>query len=368
MSGTGQIVGQFIPNAGLVNGVGTSSINLTLGWITFYNESIYGLALTLSDGISYYLPAGMGRNIQINQPSAKITWTILTTLVIAAGGTAPANIVTIEELDPSDTPSTSGLFILAGGVLSVGNLVLIADQTINDGNPAGTTVVEGKPSGASGSQLLWNNDGSGIFGGGRVTVGNTGAETYTVPLGALPILLWILDNTLNGGGHRIQASFAAANILELTDITAAIQLAALDTVNGLVLGVKLSADGGLVHSNGSGVWTMQQLSSDGGQVVTDGGGNLSAKAFKRFAGFEEVGYCGGRQTNQSAAGLIKFAAPFRTDTTNALSSVTLSATIGNVNTNTVSATGLQPYGFILNWLVTAAGASEWDGTYTWVGN
>jgi hypothetical protein len=84
-------------------------------------------------------------------------------------------------------------------------------------------------------------------------------------------------------------------------------------------------------------------------------------------GAAEVGSCGATFSNVAAGGTVAIRVNFKTVLAKAPSSITLTVT-GQSNTSGVTATGIDVYGFTLQWTAPASGASSWIGTYQTVGN
>lgn len=84
----------------------------------------------------------------------------------------------------------------------------------NDGNPAPTQVVEATPQGAITSQLVWRNDGSGLFGGGNDVVDATGKFT-SMPADAIPaaaIAAGALDTDVTITAPQISGGVPATDV------------------------------------------------------------------------------------------------------------------------------------------------------------
>lgn len=196
----------FSPDVGLdANGIGHANIQLDQGWVSFYNESIFGIIVFFADGENIYLPTNMRRIWRIDQPSSKITWVILNELSVAPG-TATLDTVTIETLDEHDVELAHDMVQLAGGVANVGNSVLTANLLKNISTVAAVQVVGcdcQNVANPNPSQLGWNSDGSGTGGDG----------------GPLATQYWQVDDL---GNWKMQSlaigvgpGFAAASISKL---------------------------------------------------------------------------------------------------------------------------------------------------------
>lgn len=152
--------------------------------LVLYNESGSGITLQWSStGGSEFVPAHYVQTFQI--PANAVSFDYHSEYALTG---SPNDIVIPIYYGDSES--------LAGGwpsgplsrLVSVGNQVSTTGTSsiINDGNVAPTEVVEATPAGGGGSKLIWNNDGSGTFGGGQITVDNTGTFT-SLPPGAIPL-------------------------------------------------------------------------------------------------------------------------------------------------------------------------------------
>lgn len=111
-----QLVGSFNPaNVDPVTLVGKANVVIPQGHLRLYNESIFGLLITMADGEQFYSPAGARRTICVNQSSGNITYQQVSKLNVSSAS-ATLQIVTIETIDPGDTFIPEDLHTLAGGV------------------------------------------------------------------------------------------------------------------------------------------------------------------------------------------------------------------------------------------------------------
>jgi hypothetical protein len=77
--------------------------------------------------------------------------------------------------------------------------------------------------------------------------------------------------------------------------------------------------------------------------------------------------CGGTFTNQSVGGIVRVVVPWGAVLARTPTSVTLNIT-GSSNASSITAVSPTIYGFTLQWVSTAAGATSVVGTATSVGN
>jgi hypothetical protein len=125
------------------------------------NESHIGIKLTFADGSTGVVPAWFTRAFRLTTPNAPVEWSQLYTLNASSTPTNP--LVFGEGYEPNEVDWRQ----LATGPLTrqinVGNTIPVASSTtsvVNDGNAANTSVVEATQSGAGGSNLLIENDGT----------------------------------------------------------------------------------------------------------------------------------------------------------------------------------------------------------------
>lgn len=131
---TAQVVGAFDPTPTS----GTFNITIPTGWARFYNESIYGLVISLQDGSTFYIPAYSRRTVHVDQSTGKITWTQNLMLQQAngtqvqahanlnlQGGTASplTPLVIVEILEESDKPLAHDLDPFGSRSANTGNII-----------------------------------------------------------------------------------------------------------------------------------------------------------------------------------------------------------------------------------------------------
>lgn len=175
------------------------------GWMLLINESVVGLQLLFANtGVRATIPPFCMRMMRLSVPVETTNWS---QAYVLTGSPSPINTVTGEVLEESEW--TGGEFLIPlPRFVNIGNGVLSTTGTnnvVNDGNNAPTEVVEGTPSGAGSSQLKWNNDGSGLFGGGNDVVNNAGVFT-SMALDAIPV------GAIAGGALDTDVTVGAAQI------------------------------------------------------------------------------------------------------------------------------------------------------------
>lgn len=154
--------------------------------LSVLNESNIGITITLSSsGSQLTVPAYYLLSVHICTIGDSFDWKAAYT--VPTLGAAPISLAVFTIFQPSelDTMPPSGPL---SRLTNVGNTIPVGGnvtQVFNDGNVAPTVVVEGTPSGAPGSELKWNNDGSGLFGGGLIAVNSSGIFT-AIPNQSIP--------------------------------------------------------------------------------------------------------------------------------------------------------------------------------------
>ena len=177
-----RLVASFDPSAGSGTFQAGAVNRCSVLWVM--NESPNFLQLDFGGaGTTKIVQPWYNMQIQLSNPVQTVNWSVLASL---QSGSAPVSMVYVELFDPAETVTS----LLSGPLFrqsNVGNAAAVSSSAVtiqNDGNAAGSTVIEATPSGAGSSQLLWRNDGSGTFGGGLATVDNAGV--FTLPANAIP--------------------------------------------------------------------------------------------------------------------------------------------------------------------------------------
>lgn len=136
------------------------------------NESPMGLVLTFADGSQAVLPPFWARAYKMPVAGGPVDWTQQYNLPISS---SPLAVVQGEGYEPNEVDMSQ----LAQGPLNrqsnIGNSIPVSttvSQVINDNNPANTQVVEATQSGAVGSNVIIENDGSVTIKDGTTTLTN----------------------------------------------------------------------------------------------------------------------------------------------------------------------------------------------------
>lgn len=149
--------------------------------IEIVNESNYAIQVKTGGGVEW-LPAWTGDLFPLPSPASSAV--SLNPQAISNAANPPSAVVLTCSYFPGDIITGTFPYSLNRQTnLGNGSIAANVNQVINDTNTAPFIVVEGRPSTAPASaQLEWNNDGSGIFGGGAGTVDNAGyisTKAYT---------------------------------------------------------------------------------------------------------------------------------------------------------------------------------------------
>lgn len=169
-------ISQFDPTSAT-----SSQFSVTMpngGWIVLMNESIVGILLSFGNGQTRLINPFTIRAMRVSSRQDMVDWS---QSYVITGAQAPQglNIVTGETYDPEEW--TGGEFILAlPRLVNVGNPSSgggVSATLTNDGNPAGTQVIEMTASSSASSNVIVNNDGT-----VHIRVVSNGAETEVLTI------------------------------------------------------------------------------------------------------------------------------------------------------------------------------------------
>lgn len=242
---------------------GSTGLGSGKAYIRLYNESGCGLSIAFaSGGVSDRMPAGAWHIFEIPAGCLSLTWEVE---YILPG----ANVSMLLPTVYSAGEKIPGVPVLGNSPVGVGGSVATTGTTsvVNDGQNAPTEVVEATPKGAASSQLLWNNDGSGKFGGGLDSVDATGKLTLVADAiapaaiagGALDTDVTVLASQIQLDGTQADETFSGAGDLFLN--------------HGLHVGGSVYGSGGVVTIGDKlklgGGWDTTGLTFPGSQVAGD---------------------------------------------------------------------------------------------------
>jgi hypothetical protein len=162
-----------------------------------------GLVLTFADGSQAVLPPFWARAYKMPVPGGPVDWQQQYNLPIAS---SPLFTVQGEGYEPNEVDMSQ----LAQGPLNrqsnIGNSIPVSttvSQVVNDNNPANTQVVEATQSGAVGSNVVIENDGSLSIKDGTATLTNliqlVALATTAIILGAVGRDTQVAGNLLFNG-------------------------------------------------------------------------------------------------------------------------------------------------------------------------
>lgn len=126
-----------------------------------WNESNYGIRLTLGSGKQLTVPPWLGYPILARPyPMPVLTWAIAYQLSI---GSPPVSLVNIEVFDPDEPLPSTIPISLSSRATNIGNQggTGTGNNLINDGNAPGTEIMEATPNDQGVSAVKEANDGSG---------------------------------------------------------------------------------------------------------------------------------------------------------------------------------------------------------------
>lgn len=180
-----RLVARFDPSAKSGDTVNVGIINRDSS-LLICNESSFFLKLTVGQaGDTLVVQPWYNLLIRHLDPMQDIQWSQDGAL---QSGSAPASLVYIIRYDPREYVSDNWNQSLSSRLNNVGNAAAVSSSATsvqNDGAAAGTTVVEGTPTGAGSSDLLLTNDGQATLGGGKLKINASGVVTL-IPAGAIP--------------------------------------------------------------------------------------------------------------------------------------------------------------------------------------
>lgn len=172
-------VGAFTPQ---VAPTGTFNLTTARGKVKFSNESCQNLLITFADGSSDKVPAGFEYLFCITQSGTSITYKTLSSLNIPCIDAVDVTIYDPGEEVPGTYPAPLVRQTIVGNSI---NLATSTTNLVNDGNPAGTQIIEATVSGDGSSAVSVTNDGVVALGNalrpGKLIINNNGeVDTNTV--------------------------------------------------------------------------------------------------------------------------------------------------------------------------------------------
>lgn len=145
-------LGFFTPQA---NPTGTFNIQITQGKVKFSNESCQNLVVTFANGDSDKVPAGYEYIFCVNQSGTTISYTVISSLNLPCIDAVDVTIFDPGEKIEGVYPSPLVRQTIVGNSL---NLATSTTSIVNDGNVAGTQIIEAKVSGDVTSTVTLTND------------------------------------------------------------------------------------------------------------------------------------------------------------------------------------------------------------------
>jgi len=208
-----------------------------------------------------------------------VSWSIAYSL---PPGSAPISRVVIEFYACGEKPQDTIQSLPRQ--TNIGNTVptTTIGSLVNDGNAAGTQVVEATPSGSATSGVILTNDGALTLAGGLLKISTAGVFT-AVPAGALPVAALAsgaLPSGVTIGASQVGSGYPAASLAAGALPSGVTIGAAQLTTGALASGVTIGAAQITAGVLGGSV-DMTNITSDGGAFSTNGTGLL---AFARTLG------------------------------------------------------------------------------------
>lgn len=129
------------------------------GWIFLHNESAVELAIQLGNMATPVLvPAYVARCFAVRQGINFFKWA-------SEGALTPDSDLLISlvfgELYDPDEWTGGEMYVSLARLTNVGNILTTASEIVNNGQPAGTNIIEAQPNDQGGTSWAENNDGSG---------------------------------------------------------------------------------------------------------------------------------------------------------------------------------------------------------------
>ena len=172
-------VGAFTPQA---LPTGTFDLTAKKGKFVFSNESCQNLVVTFANGFDRKIPAGIASLVCLDQPATLMNWRVISSLNIPCIDAVDIDFYESYEQLPETYPSSLVRQTIVGNSI---NLATSTTNLVNDGNPAGTQIIEATVAGDGSSAVSVTNDGVAAFGNalrpGKVVVnGNGEVNTNTI--------------------------------------------------------------------------------------------------------------------------------------------------------------------------------------------
>jgi hypothetical protein len=150
------IVAKFDPSAKTTDTFATNLSN-GIGKIIIWNESNWTLDITFTDGSMDLAPAWTATIFELTGPAGKITWTQDTQLAANIPPISKVWVVAYRDSEP--IPGVFPLALVRQTNIGNASTVMAATTSIqNDGNIAGTSLVESTVGADLSSAITWSND------------------------------------------------------------------------------------------------------------------------------------------------------------------------------------------------------------------
>jgi hypothetical protein len=206
-----QIVATFDPSVLTTDAI-TIPQSAANGTLVVYNESNIALTFTFQNGDSDYVPAWVGQKFRIEGTNVNVTWqhqSILSSI-------APPLSQVIVVAYACGEPVPNGFPVALSRQANIGNIIQtfaaavvpFVTSLVNDGNAAGTQMIESTVAGQSTSSVNVTNDGIWILGNPAFPglLSSDNATFKTDGLGNLTVKGLTVTNNLTVAGN-----FTASN-------------------------------------------------------------------------------------------------------------------------------------------------------------
>lgn len=274
----------------------------TRGFMAVFNDSDYSLFLsTGAIGASgAYLPARQHRNVPLYGASVKLAWNNPTLTTPKPIG---PQVLVFEIYGMSELATNPLASLTSSNLANTGSSNVSSDSIKNDGNPAGTIIVEATQAGAASSSTVIGNDGimllAVMIASSLVNVLQTSNVDPVVKLGALTHMVDVLGNlevqgttsldagaiTTDGAGALTATSLhgpLTGNASTATTATTATNANALNS-GANVPGGKLgkSVDGDILDASGATTAIHSSGATNPVSIDAPGGINSTSGYFSR---------------------------------------------------------------------------------------
>ncbi len=249
------------------------------GALVFWNESNISLNLTFQDGSVMYLPAWYNRHKCGASGNVNISWDIRTVL---SSNNPPISEIIVEAYQQGEHFPPDGSLVRqtnTGNIVTTSQGATLSIQ--NDGNAAGTSIVEATPVGDGSPAVQLSNSGVLVLGNATHTgsISSDNGKFATDGSGNLTVKGHTsLDNgalTTDGGGNINKW----AGTLQVSGTVPALSVGSSKTrvqaPTGGSVNIQIPAASDVLVATSTGVTVTGTATLDSGAITTDGSGNIT---------------------------------------------------------------------------------------------